>query len=127
VYAGYSFAIPANLTQKVVNDIIERGGDIDRSFSLGIAGYDVDQEIVEQFNIPVKKGFYVDEVDRGSAAQLAGILPGDVVIAVNNEDIQNYDEIKDKIKLNKVGDIIVLNVNRKGEKKNIRIKLRKGL
>jgi S1-C subfamily serine protease len=127
VYAGYSFAIPSNLARKVVTDIIDRGGDIDRQFSLGIAGYDVDEEVVKEFGIDSDYGFYVDEVDRGGAAQLGGILPGDVVIAVNNEKITNYDDIKNMIKLNKVGDTLVLNVKRRGKKENIRIKLRKGL
>lgn len=127
VYAGYSFAIPSNLARMVVTDIIERGGDIDRHFSLGIAGYDVDNDVKNEYAIDTDFGFYIDEVDRGGAAHLGGVLPGDVVIAVNDEKINNYDDIKNKLRLNKVGDVIVLGVERKGKKENIRIKLRNGM
>ncbi len=127
VFAGYSFAIPSNLVQSVIRDIIEKGGDIDRNVSLGISGYDVDKEIIEEFKLDIDRGFYVDEVDRGSAAQLSGILPGDVVISIQGNEVDSFDVIKEEMRLTKVGDDLELKVRRNGEEKNIRIKLRKGL
>ncbi len=127
VFAGYSFAIPSNLVQSVIRDIIEKGGDIDRNVSLGISGYDVDQEIIDEFNLDIDHGFYVDEVDRGSAAQLSGILPGDVVIAIQGNEVDSFDVIKEEMRLTKVGDDLQVKVRRSGNEKNIRIKLRKGL
>src|SRR5690606_29632016 len=49
VFAGYSFAIPSNIVRKVVSDIIENGGDVDRATSLGIGGYDVNDELMKEF------------------------------------------------------------------------------
>lgn len=127
VFAGYSFAIPSQLVKEVIDDIIAAGGDIDRKISLGIAGYDVNEEIISEFKLNTDKGFYIDEVDRGSAASLSGLLPGDVVVGINGEDVISYDDIKEATRLNKVGDTIKLKVNRQGKEKDFNIKLRKGL
>ncbi len=127
VFAGYSFAIPSLLVKEVIEDIIAAGGDIDRKISLGIAGYDVNEEIISEFNINTDKGFYIDEVDRGSAASLAGLLPGDVVVGINGEEVISYDDIKEATRFNKVGDTIRLKVNRQGKEQDFNIKLRKGL
>ncbi|HMQ07859.1 MAG TPA: trypsin-like peptidase domain-containing protein [Saprospiraceae bacterium] len=127
VFAGYSFAIPSNLVKKVVNEIIEGGGDIDRKINLGIAGYDVDEEIIQEFKLKTFSGFYIDEVEMGGAAQLAGILPGDVITAINGDPVDGYHVIKEKMKFNKVGDTIELNINRDGKSLKIKTKLRKGL
>ena len=127
VFAGYSFAIPSDLVRTVVKDIIEKGGDIDRRISLGIAGYDVEEDVIEKFDLDIDFGFYIDEVERGSAANLAGILPGDVVVELEGEKVESFDTIKDKMNRLKVGDQINMKVRREGSVKNFKIKLRKGL
>jgi S1-C subfamily serine protease len=127
VYAGYSFAIPSDLVKTVVGDIIEKGGDIDRRVSLGIAGYDVEEDVIEKFNLKKDFGFYVDEVERGGSASLAGILPGDIVTGMDGDKVQSFDTIKDKMNRHKVGDKISIEVDRDGKKKNFTIILRKGL
>ena len=127
VYAGYSFAIPSDLVRNVVKGIIEKGGDIDRRVSLGIAGYDVEEDVIEKFGLKKDYGFYVDEVERGSAANLAGILPGDIVTGMDGQRVESFDTIKEKMNRHKVGDNIDLQVDRNGKKKNFTIKLRKGL
>ena len=127
VFAGYSFAIPSDLVKVVVKDIIEKGGDIDRRVSLGIAGYDVEEDVIEKFELDIDYGFYVDEVERGSAANLAGILPGDVVVGMEDEKVLSFDTIKEKMNRQKVGDEVSMQVRRDGKVKNFKIKLRKGL
>ena len=127
VFAGYSFAIPSDLVKKVVKTIIEKGGDIDRNINLGIAGWDVDQDLVKEFDLKREYGFYVDEVERGSAAQLSGLLPGDVVVNINGNKVEGFDVIKNNMKLNMVGDVIELVIDRQGKKKDIIVKLKKGL
>ncbi len=128
VFAGYSFAIPSDLVRIVVKDIIEKGGDIDRRVSLGIAGYDVNAEDVrEKYNLNLDYGFYIDEVERGSAANLAGLLPGDIVIEMDGDKVLSFDTIKDKMNRLKVGDQVDVKVEREGRVKNFKIKLRKGL
>lgn len=125
-FAGYSFAIPTKIVKKVVKDIIENGGNIERT-NLGVGGYDVNDDIVKEFDLKVKsnKGFYIEEVEKKSAAQLGGLLPGDVIIGINENPVSNYDDIEKTMKYNKVGDKVNIRVNRNGKEMTIPVQLRK--
>lgn len=125
VYAGYSFAIPSNLVKRIVYDIIENG-DIER-VNLGVLGYDVDGDLAQELKLNIDKGFYVDTIEKGSAAQFCGMLPGDVIIGIGNEEVKNFDDIAELMKYNKAGDIVLIEVMRKNKKKKLKATLRKGL
>lgn len=126
VFAGYSFAIPTKIVKKVVSDIIEKGGNIERT-NLGVGGYDVNEDLVKEFklNLKNKKGFYIEEIEKSSAAQMGGLLPGDVIIAINNLTVNNYDDIEKHMRYNKVGDKVMIKVIRSGKEMSIPIQLRK--
>lgn len=124
-YAGYSFAIPSNLMKRIVDEIIENG-DIERA-NLGVAGYDIDEDFVRDYNLDVKEGFYVAQVVNGSAAQFAGILEGDVITEVDGKKVTNFEELKDALKFSKVGDTVKIKVIRDGAVKTFNTRLRKGL
>ncbi len=126
VFAGYSFAIPSNLVKNIVSSIIETGGNIER-VSLGIGGYDIDKAIVKEFDLRVTSGFYVEQLDIKSPAKLAGILPGDVIIKVNETKITEFNDIESVLKYTKSGDILQIVVNRNGKEINLPTKMRKGL
>lgn len=125
VYAGYSFAIPSNLVKRIVYDIIENG-DIER-VNLGVLGYDVDRDLKTEFNLNTSTGFYVDSIDKGSAAQYSGMLPGDVIVAINNQKIERFEDIVEVMKYNKAGDTVKIKIQREGKDKMVDVKLRKGL
>ncbi len=126
VFAGYSFAIPSNIVKKVIRDIIETGADIERT-NLGVGGYDVTPDLIEEFELKVSvpRGFYVEEIEPKSAAQLGGLLPGDIIVAIDNKSVENYDDIENNMKLSKVGDNVEIKVNRDGKIMILPIKLRK--
>ena len=125
VYAGYSFAIPSNLVKRIVFDIIENG-DIER-VNLGVLGYDVDQDLKDEFKLNTNTGFYVESIDKGSAAQFAGILPGDVIVEIDKQDVKRFEDIVEAMKYNKAGDTVKIGIQRNGKKKTIDVRLRKGL
>lgn len=125
VYAGYSFAIPSNLVKRIVYDIIENG-DIER-VNLGVLGYDVDVDLKKEFKLNTNTGFYVDSIDKGSAAQFSGMLPGDVIIAINNQEIEKFEDIVEVMKYNKAGDTVKIKIQRNGKDKTVDVRLRKGL
>lgn len=126
VFAGYSFAIPSKIVKKVASDIIEKGGNIERT-NLGVGGYDVNEDLVKEFKLDIKnkKGFYIEEVEKRSAAQMGGLLPGDIIIGINNMPVENYDDIEKHMKYNKVGDKVNIKVNRSGKEITIPLQLRK--
>jgi len=125
VFAGYSFAIPSNLVKLIVSDIIENG-DIERA-NLGIGGYDVNKKFAGENNLSTDSGFYIVEVDRGSSAQFAGLLPADVIVGANGKQVDKYEDLTEAIKFSKVGDKVVLDVIRNGREKTITVKLKKQL
>lgn len=126
VFAGYSFAIPSKIVKKVIGDIIEKGGNIERT-NLGVGGYDVNEDLIKEFNLKLagKKGFYVEQVERRSAAQLGGLLPGDVIVEINGNAISDYDDIEKNMKYNKVGDKVDIKINRNGKEIILPVQLRK--
>lgn len=126
-YAGYSFAIPSNLMKKVVDKIIEKGGDLSSKPSLGVSAATVDKEIQKKLNLKLDYGVYIDEVTTGSPAEFAGILPGDVIIEADGKEIRKFEDLRETLNFVKVGDILNLRVLRDNKYINLRVKLKQSL
>jgi len=118
-----AFAIPSNMVKDVASNIIEFGGP---RGMLGISVQDVDQELTTEKNLSVNSGVYIAEVSDGGAAQYAGLLPNDVIIAVDGQTVKNAPELISIVDKAKVGEILELKVNRKGRTKNIQVALKAG-
>ncbi len=125
-YAGYSFAVPINLAVSIANDIIKKGGDIERT-SLGVEVFVLDEDVAKELGIEITEGLLVDAVGEGSAAQYAGILPNDVIVEIDGKKVKTFDDLKNKIDLAKVGDSIQLKVYRTGKYVDVPVRLKKGL
>jgi len=126
-YAGYSFAIPSNLMKKVVDKIIEKGGDLSSKPSLGVSAATVDKEIQKKLNLKLDYGVYIDEVTTGSPAEFAGILPGDIIIEADGKEIRKFEDLRETLNFVKVGDILNLRVLRDNKYINLRVKLKQSL
>lgn len=121
-YAGYSFAVPINMAAKVVEDI-KKYGTVQRAV-LGIAGRDVDADLVKQEGLKVNKGFYVGEFAEISAALAAGIEKGDVLVAINGHAIDDFGQLQEQIGRYRPGETVMVKVNRKGEEKTFKVTLK---
>jgi S1-C subfamily serine protease len=102
-FAGYSFAVPATLVSKVVNDLKEFG-EVQRAV-LGVGILDVNDPLVGE-KLSVNNGVYVSGVNPGSAAEEAGLLKGDIVIKIDETDISNVAELQELVARNRPGDEI---------------------
>lgn len=125
-YAGYSFAIPSNLAVRIAKDIIENGGDIERT-SLGVEVFVMYEEFAKEQNLSIKEGLFVDNVLDKSPAQYAGIRPNDVLVEIDGKKLKTFEDLKGKIDLAKVGDVINIKVYRDGKYLDIPVRLKKGL
>jgi serine protease Do len=123
-YTGYSFAIPANLVKKVVEDIVEYGAP-QRGF-LGVNIADMDADLSKEKGINLTSGVYVDRVVEGGSAEKAGIKGGDVIVGVNGKNIQSSAELQEMVGRGHPGDSFSITVNRKGKNQNIDVKLTRG-
>lgn len=79
---GIGFAIPVNLAKGVLKQIIEQGHVV-RGW-LGIEAQDISAALAESFQLPSAEGVLISGVLRGGPADHAGILPGDVITAIND-------------------------------------------
>lgn len=113
-YAGYSFAIPVNLMQKVMRDLIDYGM-VQRGF-LGVQISDVNQEIKEKNNLPSLRGVFVAKVNEDGGADKAGIKEGDVILKIGTRDVNSVAELQEEVGKRRPGDKIAVTVrNRKGD------------
>ena len=85
-YVGYGFAIPINRIKKVVSEL-KRNGKVDRNASVGFQVQDVDLRIARILGMSKVAGVIVSEVRRGGAADKAGLKEGDVILAINGQQI----------------------------------------
>lgn len=109
---GIGFAIPINTALNVANDFIEYGYVKNRPM-LGIS-VEVVPELYAQF-YGSQPGLKVVSVQDGSAADLAGIMPGDRIIFFNGTEISTSAELDyEKDKYN-IGDTVKITVLRENQ------------
>ncbi len=118
-YAGYGFAIPANIVNKVVEDFMKYGM-VQRAF-LGVMIRDIDGALIKDENLKVTEGSYVDSLIEKSAAGKAGILPGDVITGVDGVPVLQSADLLEQIGRHRPGDEVSIHVNRKGKKMDFNV------
>ena len=112
-YAGYSFAVPATLVQKVMGDLLEFGS-VQRAL-LGVAILDVNANLAREKGLDVVTGVFIDGVAGGSAAAEAGIKPGDVIVEINKQRIRNIAQLQELVARNRPGDGVKVTYWRDGQ------------
>ena len=125
-YSGYGFAVPANIVNKVVKDLMEYG--VVQRGVLGVMIRTVDGKLTKENNLKVTEGVYVDSLLENSAAGNAGIKVGDVILSVDEIAIESTPKLQETIARHRPGDIVNIIVDRKGKQKDFKVTLnnRKG-
>ncbi|MCB0635729.1 MAG: trypsin-like peptidase domain-containing protein [Lewinella sp.] len=122
LFQGYSFAIPVNLVARIVDDII-RYGEYQRAF-LGVSIYPLDAEVAQELGVSLNQGVVIDELVDGGSAQYAGLLPQDIIIAVNSRAIRDVPELTEIVGRSKVGDVLDITVWRNGQEVELPVRMR---
>lgn len=121
-YTGYSFAVPTAIVQKVVADIKEYGS-VQRAM-LGISMQELTDNLAKSAGIQGHfQGVYVAEVAYGGAAALAGVLRGDIIMAIDSTIVKSPSDIQEKINSFRPGENITLSVYRNGDVKKLEVTL----
>jgi len=87
---GIGFAIPASMARYVMDQLIQFG-EVRRG-TLGLFVQDLTAELAGAFAVETGSGVLVAEVDSGSAAEDAGLQPGDVIVRMENRDINSAQD-----------------------------------
>ena len=85
-YQGLAFAIPINVATDVADQIIQNGF-VSRGY-LGVRMSEVDSDLAEALGMKKPYGALINDVESGQSADLAGLMPGDVIIEFNEEEIK---------------------------------------
>ena len=112
-YAGYGFAVPANIVSKVVEDLIEFGV-VQRGW-LGVSITSVNRQLVEEKDLEVNSGAYVSAFADQSSAKEAGMKEGDVVVKIDDKSIRSNTSLIEYIGTRRPGDKVNITVNRDGK------------
>jgi len=121
-YSGYSFAIPVSLVKKIVDDLLEFG-QVQRGL-LGVQITDVTPDLAENRDLNVVQGVFVNYVNKGSAAEVSGLEPGDVITAIDNHTVSGTSELQEWVARKRPGQTVLVRFVRDGENKEVTTTLR---
>lgn len=112
-YSGYSFAIPSNLTSKIIGDILEYGS-VKRAL-LGVTMQAIDDKFAKELKLSSPQGVYIKEVSNGGAADKAGVKAGDVLTAVGSVKVESMAQVQALVAGYHPGDKTTVTVLRDGK------------
>jgi Do/DeqQ family serine protease len=112
-YQGIGFAIPTSIAKGVLEEIIQHGRPL-RGW-LGVDAQAVTAELQRSLDLKRADGVIVTAVARNGPAHKAGVLPGDVIVAIDGKKIDEAREAMLAILSRRPGDKIGLTVVRAGK------------
>lgn len=112
-YSGYGFAVPANIVNKIVEDLIKYG-TVQRGW-LGVSIGSVNSQLAREKDLSVNEGAYVSAFAENSSAKTAGIKEGDVIVKIDEAPIHSSTALIEYIGRHRPGDKVNVVVNRDGK------------
>ena len=122
-FVGYSFAVPSNVARKVFEDIIEFG-DVQKGL-LGVIGQALNSDVAEKFGVIETEGFYINEIEKGFGADIAGLKPGDIIKSIDGLKINKFADLSGYLSTKRPGQKVSILFIRNNLKKNVMITLKK--
>jgi len=107
---GIGFAIPVSTVKNITSQIIDFGS-VKRGL-LGVIISDLSQDVAEQLGLDIDKGALIQEVSPDSAAEDAGLEPGDVIIEVDDKAIESVNDLRNAIGLKRSGERVKISIIR---------------
>ena len=120
---GVGFAIPSNMVEKVMSDLIAYG-EVVRSY-IGVQIQPINDTAAKALGIQSRTGALVANVIDDGPADKAGIETGDVIIDFDGLKIKSVDHLRNNVSISKPNNLYNLTVIRDGRKKSFKVKLEK--
>lgn len=120
---GIGFAIPSNMAMSIKDQLV-KFGKTNRG-QLGISVQDLTPELAQAFNLPIKRGVIISQIEHDSPAEKAGLQASDIILSVNGKKAKNSASLKNSLGLLSVGDKASLQILRNGEQRHLTIKIGK--
>jgi serine protease DegQ len=110
---GIGFAIPVSTAKLVLEGIVKDG--VVRRGWIGVEPADLSPELMETFSVKAKRGVLITGVLQNGPAAQAGIRPGDVIVAVGEQQIANVSELLSNVAALKPGQAAKFRLLRRDE------------
>ena len=120
-YVGYAFAVPSNITKKIVEDLLEYG-NVQQGI-LGVSGVGLDNSIANRLELKETEGYYIAGVDPKSGAHKAGLKEGDIIKKIDNIKIAKSSDLIGYLSSKRPGNTVQVTILRKGNTKTLPVKL----
>lgn len=111
------FAIEIDALKPVIEEL--RTGAVRTRPFLGVRTITVNEDVARQFDLDVDAGAMVVEVVPGSAAELAGIRRGDVVVEIAGADVTSSEDVSRIVRQREPGEEVPIVVVRAGERETV--------
>ncbi len=110
-YAGYAFAVPANIVRKVVNDL-KAYDRVQRAFLGVVSGENLNSSIAGDLGITLNEGVLVKKLSELGGAYKAGIREGDVIVEVDGLPVKSDAKLLEMVGRHSPGDVISVKIAR---------------
>ncbi|MBX9787277.1 MAG: trypsin-like peptidase domain-containing protein [Pirellulales bacterium] len=120
-FQGVSFAIPSQMARDVYEKL-RKSGSVARAW-LGASLQDLTPELAAQLNTTAVQGVVITGIVQGAPAHKAGIQPGDVVVAIEGEEVRNASELAISVAGSKIGSTVSLKLKRGEKEMTVSVKL----
>jgi len=118
---GIAFAIPSNMAKDIIAQL-KTDGSVARGW-LGVQIQPVTEEIADSLGLKEKQGALVASVVPDSPAARSGIKPGDVIIRMNGENLDDFKDLTKLVAKAKAGSESSFEVRRKGKMRKLEVEI----
>ncbi len=118
-YMGIGFAIPINMV-KAIEDQLQREGKVTRGW-LGVVIQNVDKDLAESFGLKQAGGILISEVQEDSPASAAGLKQGDVILELNDVELNNVSDLRNRVAMLQPGSKAMFDIMRDGRPKKVQV------
>jgi serine protease Do len=120
-FMGVSFAIPIDVAANVERQIIAVGHVV--RGKIGVTIQEVTADLADSFGLSGPHGALVSSVESKSPAAVAGIRPGDVVLAVDGHQVDHFGELSSRISSMRPGSEATLTLWRNRRQATVRVRV----
>ncbi|MGH8289675.1 MAG: DegQ family serine endoprotease [Steroidobacteraceae bacterium] len=120
-FMGVSFAIPIDVAENVERQIITIGHVV--RGKIGVTIQEVTADLADSFGLSKPHGALVSSVENKGPAAVAGIRPGDVVLAVDGHPIDQFGELSSRISGMRPGSEATLTLWRDRRDQTVRVRV----
>ncbi len=107
---GMGYSIPITVAEPIINDLITREAvDETEAAYLGVSGVSVTEEVSTSYNMP--RGIYLTQVMEGSAAEKAGIRPGDILSSFDGRAVTSMEQLAERMQYYAAGTEVEIELN----------------